>query len=162
MGFLDKVKSKVMPSPEDMLNEANKAINKDPTDPDAWNKKGRALNKQGKYDEAIAAYDDAIKYYEEAAPLNKYNTHLWLMKGVSIQEQGDIIKMQGDLLTAQSKYEEAIKCYDEVIRLNPKDDTPWSFKSKAYKSLGWKSAADDANAMADKLARLRLGISPKD
>jgi tetratricopeptide (TPR) repeat protein len=134
---------------EEALKAFEKAIEINPTDPEAWYNKGVALGKLGKNEEALKAFEKAIE-------INPTDPEAWYNKGVTLSKLGkdeEALKAfekaieinpnydkawynKGVALGKLGKDEEALKAYEKAIEINPNYDKAWNNKGNALSNLG--------------------------
>lgn len=119
-----------------------------PTDPDAWGKRGSALEDIGNYPEAIFSYDRAIK-------LKPDDDELWKNRGDALHKNNKLQEAirsyeqairisndewawigKGDVLVDLRRYPDALNSYDSAIKINPNREWAWISKGDLYYELG--------------------------
>lgn len=141
---------------KDAISSADKAIDKDPSNAEAWYNKGAALWCLDKYDEALECLDKAIglpsTYWTFLSAINAKKT---ILKSLGRHAEADVedfvyfLRMVeadpsnadnreefGDYFYSKERYKEAIECYDEAIKLEPLNDSFWCSKGDALHKMG--------------------------
>lgn len=95
--------------------EANRAIESNPNDDEAYYKRGCAYNHLGQYDKAIQDLDKFIALNPDFA-----DAYFW----------------RGSSYESLKQYGQAIQDFDKAIELNPNEGTAYSSRGKTYFELG--------------------------
>jgi tetratricopeptide (TPR) repeat protein len=153
---------------KEAVKEAEKMIQKDPSDPKAWFIKAWALNISGIYEGARQAVDrllsidpNASKVWYLKAYCSKYTGHtaealIAIDRAVSINKNYGIgWAFRAELLFDLKRYEEALASAKEAVRSDPNLETAWYYQGKALSELGSNAQAsacfDRAITESDKL-----------
>src|SRR5260370_24107582 len=102
------------------LTVCERAVERDPTNPTAWNNMGVVLSELGRNADALTTREWAIE-------LDPKDAIVWSNKGVTLYEL--------------CRYAKALAACDRAIELDPKDDNPWGTKGNALYLLGRQTEA---------------------
>lgn len=103
---------------EEALTDYNKAIQIDPENLDAWNRKAEIL-----YSLDLQAYIKVLNLSEMRLAKNPQDARAWQAQSVALASLG----RQEE---ANQSLQKALEIYDQEIRENPENDTAWFYKAE--------------------------------
>ena len=141
--------------PAGSIEELTKVIEQNPSDPNAYTKRGQAYQKMKQYDDAIADFDKAIS-------LDPKNPRVYHDRGLSYYRKGEYDKaiedftqaimlspnyanayyLRGDAYYQKKKFESAIDDFTKVISLLPNSGLGYGVRGAVYKEMGLHEKAE--------------------
>jgi tetratricopeptide (TPR) repeat protein len=146
------------------FTESNKAIQLDPQDALAYNRRGTAWMAIGESDKAIADWSQAIRVAPHDVSAYKTRGSAWLRNGQydkAIADWSEVIRLNPEVASAyknrayalvkQGEIDKAIADWNEAIRLDPTDASNYSNRGSA-----WMGRGQYEKAIADYHEAIRL------
>jgi len=126
-----------------------KAISRNPNNPQTWNNKGLCLLKLKNFEESLSCFEEAVKLVPSSVQfLNNYAVNLCLLKkhnkslpyfkkGNEIDRNDPkILVNYGVALIKLSSFNEAISCFKKILAIEPENKIASFYLSQVYLKTG--------------------------